>query len=102
MQLMRSSICGAIANSFRLPNFCRCNEAPLGGELTCQVGLGNIISIGASAFIFPCGTPASLGYRAWASLLGMSRVCLLHIFPSRICSDIVHRALEGPGPQLSP
>lgn len=73
MQLMSRSICGAIANSFRLPNFCRCNEAPLGGELTCQVGLGNIISIGASAFIFPCGTPASLGYRAWASLLGMSR-----------------------------
>ena len=67
-------ICNAINNFFRLPSFCRCTGAPLGGELSCSVGLGNIISIGASASLFPCGTPASFGYKAWASLLGQSRV----------------------------
>ena len=67
-------ICRAIDNFFRLPSFCRCTGAPLGGELSCSVGLGNIISIGASASVFPCGSPASFGYKAWASLLGQSRV----------------------------
>ena len=76
MEPMDNSICGAIANHFKLPSFCQCAGAPLGGSLSCEVGLGNIISIGASGFIYPCGSPASLGYKAWVQLLGMSKVLL--------------------------
>lgn len=67
------SICGPITNNFRLPNFCTCREARFGGELGCVVGLQTYISIGASAWILPCDSPANFGYRAWASVLGMSR-----------------------------
>jgi hypothetical protein len=67
------SICGSIVNNFRLPNFCTCRDAKLGGELACTVGLQNIISIGASAWVMPCASPANFGYKAWASLLGMSQ-----------------------------
>lgn len=67
------SICGPITNNFRLPNFCACREARFGGELSCVIGLQTYISIGASAWILPCGSPASFGYSAWASVLGMSR-----------------------------
>jgi hypothetical protein len=76
MQPMGKSLCGAIATHFKLPNFCKCNEAPLGGELTCSVGLGNIISIGASGFIYPCASPASVGYKAWviSPLFGINKV----------------------------
>lgn len=65
------SICGPITNNFRLPNFCTCREARFGGELGCVVGLQTYISIGASAWILPCDSPANFGYRAWASVLGM-------------------------------
>lgn len=67
------SICGPITNNFRLPNFCTCREARFGGELSCAIGLQNYASIGASAWILPCDSPANFGYRAWASLLGVSR-----------------------------
>jgi len=67
------SICGSIVNNFRLPNFCTCRDARFGGELACTVGLQNFISIGASAWILPCASPANFGYRAWGSLLGMSQ-----------------------------
>ena len=67
------SICGPITNNFRLPNFCSCKNAPLGGELGCSIGLQNYISVGASAWILPCASPANLGYRAWASILGASQ-----------------------------
>jgi len=66
------SICGAITNHFRLPNFCRCREARLGGDLSCSIGLQTFITLGASAWILPCASPANFGYRAWASLLGVS------------------------------
>ena len=64
------SICGSITNHFRLPNFCTCTDARFGGELACTIGLQNYISIGASAWVLPCASPASVGYNAWASLLG--------------------------------
>ena len=67
------SICGPITRNFRLPNFCTCTDARLGGELGCTVGLQNYISIGATAWFRPCDSPANFGYRAWASLLGTSR-----------------------------
>jgi len=67
------SICGSIVNNFRLPNFCTCRDARFGGELACTVGLQNFISIGASAWILPCASPANFGYRAWGSLLGISQ-----------------------------
>lgn len=66
------SICGPITGLFRLPNFCTCKDAQLGSELGCVVGLQTYISIGASAWILPCATPANFGYKVWASLLGMS------------------------------
>lgn len=66
------SICGPITGLFRLPNFCTCKDAQLGGELGCVIGLQNYISIGASAWILPCASPANFGYKVWASLLGMS------------------------------
>ena len=66
------SICGPITGVFRLPNFCTCKDAQLGGELGCVVGLQTYISIGASAWILPCASPANFGYKVWASLLGMS------------------------------
>jgi len=67
------SVCGPITNNFRLPNFCTCREARFGGELSCVIGLQTYISLGASAWILPCDSPANFGYRAWASVLGMSR-----------------------------
>ena len=66
------SICGPITGVFRLPNFCTCKDAQLGSELGCVVGLQTYISIGASAWILPCASPANFGYKVWASLLGMS------------------------------
>lgn len=65
------SICGAITGTFRLPNFCTCRDARFGGELTCAIGLQTFITIGASAWVLPCASPANFGYRAWASLIGI-------------------------------
>lgn len=65
------SICGPITTVFRLPNFCSCNNVRFGSQLTCSIGLQNYITIGASAQVLPCASPASFGYRAWASLLGV-------------------------------
>jgi hypothetical protein len=67
------SICGSITGIFRLPNFCTCRDARFGGELGCSIGLQTYTSIGASAWILPCDSPANFGYRAWVSLLGMSQ-----------------------------
>jgi len=66
------SVCGPITNIFRLPNFCTCREARLGGDLMCTIGLQTYISLGASAWFFPCASPANFGYRAWVTTLGMS------------------------------
>ena len=71
IQPLSLSICGPITTIFRLPNFCSCNNVRFGSQLTCSIGLQNYISIGASAQILPCASPASFGYRAWASLLGV-------------------------------
>ena len=65
------SICGPITGTFRLPNFCTCKDARFGGELGCSIGLQNYISVGASAWVMPCASPANFGYKAWASVLGM-------------------------------
>ena len=65
------SICGPITGTFRLPNFCTCKEAPLGGELGCTIGVQTYITVGASAWILPCASPASFGYRAWVSVPGV-------------------------------
>ena len=67
------SICGVITGTFRLPNFCSCKDARFGGELSCVIGIQNYITIGASAWVLPCASPANMGYRAWASLLGISK-----------------------------
>ena len=72
MKLTALSICGPITSTFRLPNFCTCRDARFGSELGCTIGLQNYISVGASAWVLPCASPANFGYRAWASLLGMS------------------------------
>ena len=65
------SICGPITGTFRLPNFCTCKDARFGGELGCSIGLQTYISIGASAWVLPCASPANFGYKAWVSVLGM-------------------------------
>ena len=49
-----------------------CRNAQLGADLRCTIGLQNYISIGASAWVLPCASPANFGYIAWASVLGMS------------------------------
>lgn len=65
------SICGAITTAFRLPNFCTCRDARLGGELGCTIGIQTFITVGASAWVLPCASPASVGYRAWVSVPGV-------------------------------
>lgn len=65
------SICGPITGTFRLPNFCTCKEARFGGELGCAIGVQTYITIGASAWVLPCASPASFGYRAWVSVPGV-------------------------------
>jgi hypothetical protein len=65
------SICGAITGTFRLPNFCTCRDARLGGELGCTIGLQTFITIGASAWVLPCAPQANVGYRAWVSVPGV-------------------------------
>ena len=66
------SICGAITGTFRLPNFCTCRDARLGGELGCTIGLQTFITIGASAWVLPCAPQANVGYRAWVSVPGVA------------------------------
>jgi hypothetical protein len=66
------SICGAVTRNFRLPNFCTCRDGGGGSEIACMIGLQTYITIGASAWFRPCATPSNFGYRAWASLLGIS------------------------------
>ena len=65
------SVCGAITGTFRLPNFCTCRDARLGGELGCTIGIQTFITVGASAWVLPCASPASFGYRAWVSVPGV-------------------------------
>ena len=65
------SVCGPITGTFRLPNFCTCRDARLGGELGCTIGLQTFITIGASAWILPCAPQANVGYRAWVSVPGV-------------------------------
>jgi hypothetical protein len=65
------SICGAITGTFRLPNFCTCKDARLGGELGCTIGVQTFITVGASAWVLPCAPQANVGYRAWVSVPGV-------------------------------
>jgi len=65
------SICGPITGTFRLPNFCTCKEARFGGELGCAIGVQTYITIGASAWVLPCASPANFGYKAWVSVPGV-------------------------------
>ena len=65
------SVCGAITTVFRLPNFCTCKDARLGGELGCTIGIQTFLTVGASAWLLPCASPASVGYRAWVSVPGV-------------------------------
>jgi len=71
MKLTSLSICGAVTQNFRLPNFCTCKDDSGGSEIICTVGLQTYITIGASAWFRPCSVPSSFGYRAWVSLLGV-------------------------------
>ena len=71
MKLTSLSVCGPITNIFRLPNFCTCRDSRFGSELSCIIGLQTYITIGASAWIMPCASPANLGYRAWVSIPGV-------------------------------
>lgn len=66
------SICGAITGAFRLPNFCTCRDARFGGELGCTIGIQTFITVGASAWVLPCASPANFGYRAWVSVPGVT------------------------------
>ncbi len=65
------SICGPITATFRLPNFCTCKEARFGGELGCAIGVQTYITVGASAWVLPCASPANFGYKAWVSVPGV-------------------------------
>ena len=65
------SICGAITSTFRLPSFCTCRDARLGGELGCTIGIQTVLTVGASAWVLPCASPANFGYRAWVSIPGV-------------------------------
>lgn len=65
------SICGTLTSIFRLPSFCTCRDARLGGELGCTIGLQTFLTIGASAWILPCAPQANVGYRAWVSVPGI-------------------------------
>ena len=70
MQPLAYSLCTAVDQYFKLPNFCSCAHESFGGKLACSVGIGGA-SIGASAWFEPCGSPASFGYEAYAKLYGM-------------------------------
>ena len=66
------SVCGPITGTFRLPNFCTCRDARFGGELSCAIGIQTFLTIGASAWVLPCASPANFGYRAWVSIPGVT------------------------------
>jgi len=66
------SVCGPITGTFRLPNFCACKDARFGGELSCAIGLQTYMTVGASAWVLPCASPANFGYRAWVSIPGVT------------------------------
>ena len=70
MESLANSVCSAVENCFTLPNFCSCKRSSFGGKLECQVGIGGA-KIGASAWFEPCGSPASFGYEAHATVYGM-------------------------------
>jgi hypothetical protein len=65
------SVCGPITGTFRLPNFCTCKDARFGGELSCAIGIQRFLTVGASAWVLPCASPANFGYRAWVSIPGV-------------------------------
>lgn len=71
MTLTALSICGPITATFRLPNFCTCKDAQLGGELGCTIGIQTFLTVGASAWVLPCASPANFGYKAWVSIPGV-------------------------------
>lgn len=73
VKLTSLSVCGPITGIFRLPNFCTCRDSQLGSVLSCTIGLQSYISLGASAWVLPCASPANFGYNIWASFLGVGR-----------------------------
>ena len=91
MQPTSVSVCGPVTSIFRLPNFCTCRNVPFGGELACTIGVQTYVTIGASVNVMPCASPASFGYRVWASLLGASR----GIGDTWHASFAIHRPIPG-------
>ena len=62
---VKNAICGPLS---RIPSFCNCAPSgAIGATVTCSVGIpfSGGLTIGASAHFLPCGSPASMGYRAW-------------------------------------
>jgi hypothetical protein len=62
---VKNAICGPLS---RIPSFCNCAPSgAIGASVTCSVGIpfSGGLTIGASAHFLPCGSPASMGYRAW-------------------------------------
>lgn len=89
-----NSICGVITSIFQLPNFCRCAAERRGGTLTCSTSIGGV-TIGASAWIRPCASPASIGYSAWVQTNGVRmRVRYWHI--ANDCFSHVNAIMRRP------
>ena len=65
------SVCGPITSTFRLPNFCTCKDVKFGSELSCAIGLQTFVKLGASAWVLPCASPSSFGYKAWVVIPGV-------------------------------
>ncbi len=67
---VKNAICGPLS---KIPSFCNCavsnNAANIGAIVTCPtVSLpGTGVTIGAQAHFLPCGSAASVGYRAWTN-----------------------------------
>ncbi len=63
MKEVKNEICGAIP----ILQFCNCvPDGRIGATVNCSVGIPlSGLTIGAGAHFLPCGSPASLGYKAW-------------------------------------
>ena len=98
-----TGICSALRTYFRFPSFCSCVDAKFGGDLTCSVGLDTFINIGARAWVLPCGSPASVGVKAWAAAMGATKVKRTSLLPPSercvlafITDSDANRALKNP------
>jgi hypothetical protein len=64
MKEVSQEFCGAIP----IPGICKCvPDGTIGASVECSVGipLSGGLTIGAGAHFLPCGSPASMGYKAW-------------------------------------